>query len=519
MSKKKNSNKVYIMGAGPSNKGLLTLKAAEILKIADTIYYDNLIDKKILDIAKPGAKKIPVGKSGGIGTLKQDEINNEIVKEALSGNSKIIIRLKGGDPFIFGRGGEEALVLAQNGINYDIIPGVSSVIAAADYAGIPLTHRGVSSGFSVVTAHDMDDDADAKPNWASLASIGHTLVFVMCLAHLDRIKINLIKNGMSPDTPAALISAGTTQNQQVYETTLTSIDAIPDSYRVSPALLIVGDVVRLRDKLNWYDPMPQHKILILKDLDNDNDSLITKMAAENIQLDYLPTLSISANNNYGELIEILQRQKTDWLIINSGNAIKYLVHGLASSGLDLRSLYGCKIAVVGESTKEALSEYGLIPDFMPQEKFTGKGLATEMAKKYHLADKNILIPSGNLSNSAQQEIFGSAGANVKRPVVYRNEPIPLNPDSKITLKRISDEYYDSIAFLSPSGGVFLRDYLSNLNLSLPQKVVLFAIGETTRSRLAQLWGSNDIIIPQVYTMEGLCDTIIDYTRRNYGRND
>lgn len=515
-SKKIKNTKLYIIGAGPSNKGLLTIKAVEILRIADIIYYDNLIDRKILDLAKSDAIKIPVGKSGEINTISQNEINNILVEEA--NKEKIIVRLKGGDPFIFGRGGEEALALSENNIPYEVIPGVSSIIAAADYAGIPLTCRDVSSGFSVVTAHDKDNDIDTNLNWDSLVKAGHTLVFVMCLKNLDKIKTNLIANGMGKETPAALVSSGTTPNQKVYITVLDNIDNIPEEYRVSPALLIVGDVVRLHDKLNWYNPMPQHKILILKDLDNDNEHLITRMGVENIQLDYLPTLSISKNDDYSDLINAIKNNNIDWLIINSGNAIKYLVTGLESAGMDLRVLYNAKIAVIGKSTQEVLLSYGLKPDFMPSKKFTGKGLAIELAEKYELKGKNILIPSGNLSNNAQQEILEKAGASVYRPIAYNNRPIPLNPESKIIMQKIHNGYYDSIAFLSPSGGIFLSDYLAQLDLTLPAKAILFAIGETTKSKLRELWG-NEIITPSLYTLEGLCDTIIDYTRRVYGGND
>ena len=234
---------VYLVGAGPGDIGLLTLKACEILSAADVVIYDRLADDSILNFCA-GAKKIYVGKSSGVHTLKQAEINQLLVDEAQK--NKIVVRLKGGDPFVFGRGGEEAIFLRENDLAFEIVPGVTSAIAVPAYAGIPVTHRGVATSFAVITGHEDPTKPESTINWKKISTAVDTLIFLMGVANLPQIVTKLIENGRNPETPAALIRWGTKNSQ---ETIVTTLKEAPNKKISPPAIFVVGEVVNLREQL------------------------------------------------------------------------------------------------------------------------------------------------------------------------------------------------------------------------------------------------------------------------------
>ncbi len=243
--------KVYLVGAGPGDPGLLTIKAAELLKMADCVIYDYLVNPEILQLTAPHAEKLYVGKSGGGSSWKQEDINQVLIQKATE--HRFIVRLKGGDPFVFGRGGEEALALVEAGIEWEVVPGVTAGSSVAAYAGIPVTHRGISSSVTFVTGHETSDKSATNPQWEHLAKGADTLVFFMGIAKLRDISQHLIQHGRSATTPVAVVRWGTYNEQEVFVSDLANIAVIVERQNVkAPALIVVGEVVRLREKLQWF---------------------------------------------------------------------------------------------------------------------------------------------------------------------------------------------------------------------------------------------------------------------------
>ncbi|MBR1804934.1 MAG: uroporphyrinogen-III C-methyltransferase, partial [Selenomonadaceae bacterium] len=279
---------VYLVGAGAGDVGLLTCKAAELLRAADVVIYDRLADDAILNLC-PQAKKIYVGKAAGRHTLKQSEINQLLVDTARQ--NEIVVRLKGGDPFVFGRGGEEALYLRENNLPFEIVPGVTSAVAVPAYAGIPVTHRGIAASFAVVTGHEDPSKPESSINWKNLATAVDTLIFLMGVANLSQIVDKLIEHGRSPETPAALIRWGTKPTQEVFVTTLREV---PNVKIQPPAIFVVGEVVNLREKLKWFDvrPLFGKKILVTR-ARAQASKLSAKLQALGAQVVECPTIKIA----------------------------------------------------------------------------------------------------------------------------------------------------------------------------------------------------------------------------------
>ena len=312
---------IYLVGAGAGDVGLLTVKAREVLEIADVVIYDRLADEKILNYA-PDAKKIYVGKSSGEHTFKQSEINKILVNESVK--NKIVVRLKGGDPFVFGRGGEEAIYLRENNIDFEIISGVTSAVAVPAYAGIPVTHRGIATSFAVVTGHEDPTKPESTINWKNLSTGVDTLIFLMGIANLPKITARLIENGRDKNTPAAIIRNGTKFSQEVLVTTLENAAADVAAKNIQPpAIFIVGEVVNLREKINWFD----NKILFGKKILNtrarSQASKLTRQL-ENLGAEVIefPTIKITApSDNFNGLDAAIKNLRGyDWIIFTSANA-------------------------------------------------------------------------------------------------------------------------------------------------------------------------------------------------------
>ncbi len=310
MTEKTKPGKVYIIGAGPGDAGLITLKAVECLRQADVVIYDNLVNEELLKYAPTHARMIYAGKKGGDHTLSQDRINELLAKEARGGST--VARLKGGDPFIFGRGGEEAEVLAAYGIPFEVVPGVTSAIAVPAYAGIPLTHRGLTSTVAFVTGHEDPTKDKSDINWQALSGIG-TLVFLMGVKNIGQITEALMQYGKSSDTPAALIRRGTTSSQQVLTGTLSTIAGLArDGHFKPPAILVVGPVVQLRDTLCWFDSKPLFgKGVVITRPERQADDLARLLAAQGANPIAFPTISITEPSEWSELDRALTQLSRD----------------------------------------------------------------------------------------------------------------------------------------------------------------------------------------------------------------
>ena len=337
--------KVYLIGAGPGDAGLLTLKGRDALACADVVVYDALANDSLLGHARPDAERIYVGKVAGNHALPQHEINALLVRKAKEG--KVVARLKGGDPYIFGRGGEEAEELLAAGVPFEEVPGISSTIAAPAYAGIPLTHRNFASSVTIITGHENPDKPGSVHNWKALAASASTLVFVMGMKNLPDIARHLLDAGMDPDTPAALVYRGTTPYQRSLVATISTLpQAAVDNKFSNPSVIVVGKVCSLHDQLGWFEQRPLYGRSIVVTRAREQASglaqSLTELGANVIQC---PTIEISPLADYSELDAAVARlAEYGWIIFNSVNGVRHFWKRLAACGRDSRAIGQCKVA-------------------------------------------------------------------------------------------------------------------------------------------------------------------------------
>ncbi|MDR2612374.1 MAG: uroporphyrinogen-III C-methyltransferase [Deltaproteobacteria bacterium] len=364
---------VYLVGAGPGDPGLLTLRGAELLRRADVVVYDHLAFPGLLDMVRPDARIIYVGKEGADHTLSQEAINDLLVREGAAGNS--VVRLKGGDPYIFGRGGEEALRLAERGVAFEVVPGVSSTCAAAAYAGIPLTHRDLSSQAVLITGHERPDREDSAHSWKALAAIG-TLVAVMGRERLPEICRALLEAGKDPATPAALVEWGTTDRQRTAAATLSDLPSLADSLGIRPpALFVCGKVVGLRERLAWFERRPLWgRTVSVTRTRSQAGRLSAALRELGARVEERPVIRIEEIDPNPELDRALAGlSRFAWVAFTSPNGAGIFMRALFARGLDARALAGARIAVIGPGTAEALRPWGLVPDLVPRS-FVAEGL-------------------------------------------------------------------------------------------------------------------------------------------------
>ncbi|MGL5355391.1 MAG: uroporphyrinogen-III C-methyltransferase, partial [Cetobacterium sp.] len=378
----KKMGKVYIIGAGCGNIDLLTLKGKRCIESADCIVYDRLIDSKVLKLAKKSAEMIYLGKGNTEGGVIQDEINKTLVSKALEG--KIVARVKGGDPFVFGRGGEEIEEIVKYSIPFEIVPGISSSIGVPEYAGIPVTHRGLARSFHVFTGHTMENGE--WHDFSTIAKLDGTLVFLMGIKNLDLITRDLIKNGKNSKTPVAVIEKGTSENQRVTVGTLEDIvQKSREDKIVPPAITIIGDVVKMRETFKWFEnqPLSGKKILVTRD-ENQASEFSEKLRVKGATVKELPFIKIEDISAFDEN----ELKKYSAILFNSPNGVKYFMNNIK----DVRVLGNVKIGVVGAKTDELLREYKIIPDFIP-EKYMGSELAKEVMNFTKENDKVLFVTS------------------------------------------------------------------------------------------------------------------------------
>lgn len=508
--------KVYLIGAGPGDEGLITVKGAECLKKSEVVVYDNLVNNELLNLCTEECEKIYVGKKSNLHTLSQTEINELLVKKAESG--KIVSRLKGGDPFIFGRGGEESLILAERNIDFEIIPGVTSGIAAAAYAGIPLTHRGIASNVSFITGHEMEGKQEGDINWQVLAKDKGTLVFYMGVKNLSVIAEKLIKFGKSPDTPAALIRQGTLQSQETLTGNLDNIAQKAQSANFKPpALIIVGNVVNLRGKLHWFDNGPDKKPLFGKKIiitrsRNQASELKGQLKELGADVSEFSTIKIEEVKDFRPVDKIIKQLNTfSRIIFTSANAVRIFFKRIALLNLDSRSLYGIKIVVIGKGTADCLKEYGLIPDLIP-EKFTSEGITQALKElKSDYRGEKILIPGSNIARDFLPEELSNLGADVIKVDLYNTIEAEY---SKETVEPVFDKFPDIVTFTSSSTVVNFVSILKKHKLNNHiEKMTGASIGPVT-SRTAEDLGINVKIHAEPHTIPGLVNSILNYFKKD-----
>ncbi len=412
---------VYLVGAGPGDLSLISKKALEYLAQADVIIYDRLVDSRILDLARSGAERIYVGKSAGQHAREQSEINQLLVDKAKE--SKTIVRLKGGDPFVLGRGGEEAEVLVDNNIPFEVVSGITSAVAAPAYAGIPVTHRGIASSFAVITGHEDPTKPGSSLAWDKLATGVDTLVFLMGMQNLSAIVEQLIEHGRPADTPVAVIKDGTTPRQRTVAGNLADIAAMVEEHHLTaPAVIVVGDVVRLRDKLRWFDNRPLFGKRVLVTRARHQASALSRLLSEHgAQPVELPAIDIQAMPDTDELNRAISNlEHYHWVIFTSVNGVNAFFQQLSHLKMDARIPEGLKVGAIGPATAEALKMMGVIPDYLP-EVYTGQGIIAGLESR-DIVGQRFLLTRADIADKELTEGIIRLGAEVDEIAVYKTVP-------------------------------------------------------------------------------------------------
>lgn len=473
--------KVYLVGAGPGDYKLMTLKGLECIRKSDVIIYDRLANSNYLKEANQNCESIYVGKASSNHALPQDDINKLIADKAKEG--KIVTRLKGGDPYVFGRGGEEAEVLVSEGIDFEVIPGITSAIGGLCYAGIPITHRDHASSFHVITGHLRDDDS-GEINWNALANNKGTLVFLMGIGNLQKISSNLIKEGKSKDTPVALISWATRYNQRVVTSTLEDVYETALREKVKPPTLIaVGSVVGLRNKLNFFENKPLFgKNVLVTRSRAQSSSLVEKISDLGGHPIEVPTIKIEKIENNIELEnEIININDYSYLVLTSKNGVEIFFDKLKEMNLDSRALANVKVCAVGPATAKAISDRGINPDIVPN-KYIAEYLYEELKDKLTKEDKVLIPRAKNARDYLVDKIKGIC--EVKEVHTYESV---IDTDMKDeVLELLEEENIDYITFASSSTvNNFIR-IIGEENLDKLSNTKIISIGPITSDTIRSL---------------------------------
>jgi uroporphyrinogen III methyltransferase/synthase len=412
------SGRVTLVGAGPGDPGLLTLRAAQVLADADVLLYDALASDPIIEMTSPRCERIFVGKRSGDHAMPQSEIEALMVRKAREGNH--VVRLKGGDPFVFGRGGEEALALRAQGITFEVVPGITSAIAVPAYAGIPVTQRGMSAAFTVLTGHEDPSKLETMVDWKRLADPDRTLVLLMAMERLPQICARLIEEGMSPDTPSAVIQDGTRPSQRCITATLRSIAV--DAQReglVSPAIVVIGEVVALRNDLRWFDVMPLFgKSVLLTRPAPQNETVARALRARGAQPLYAPTIAIaSPDDPTAERRALEQLSRYQWIVFGSQNGVDAFFARLAELGRDARFIGSTRIAAIGSKTAQRLGMHGVRADLVPTP-FVAEALASALIDATRPAD-HLMIYGAEQSRDVLAKTLELAGRTTTVVSAYK----------------------------------------------------------------------------------------------------
>lgn len=500
-----NRSIVYLVGAGPGDPGLITIKGMACIKKADVIIYDHLVNTSLLKEAKNEADIIYVGKQGNKHTMEQEDINRLIVNKAKE--DKIVARLKGGDPFVFGRGGEEAVFLKENNIPFEIVPGITAAVATPAYAGIPVTHRSCTSTFGLITGHEDPTKEQSEIDWEKISTGIGTLTFYMGVKNLPNIVEQLIKHGRSKDTPVAVIRWGTTPAQQTVTGTLSNI--VEKAKKIKPpAITIVGEVVKLRDQLNWYETKPLFGKTIIVTRSRDQASEFSeKLISLGANVLEFPTISITNPDNFDPLDKGIKRlESTDWIIFTSVNGVDSFFHRLFNLGGDIRDLKGVKICAIGPATAERIKEFRIRVDCQPP-KYVAESVVEVFKKIEDLRGKRILMPRADIARSYLPEELQKLGADVMEVVAYKTV-VASNGDAAI-LESLKDGMVDIVTFTSSSTVRNFVKIVGEDNLATFKEKVKFAsIGPIT-TKTAEEMDIEVSIKADEYTIPGLTKAIVE----------
>ena len=499
--------KVYLVGAGPGDPGLITVKGKACIEAADVVIYDYLAAPALLNYARKNAEIIYVGKKGGDHTLSQDGINALIAKKAKAGNT--VCRLKGGDPFIFGRGGEEAEVLVASGIPFEVVPGVTSAVAAAAYAGIPLTHRKLTATLAFITGHEDPHKEESSIDWESLGRGIGTLVFFMGVKNLPDITQRLIAHGKSPDTPVALIRWGTTSAQQTVTGTLDDIaERVQKAGLKAPAIIVVGEVVKLRENLKWFEtrPLLGRRIVVTRAREQASD-LVTLLAERGAECLQFPTIKVVPAADSAPLDHAISRLDAyDWIVFTSVNGVQFFFDRLFELDRDVRALNHLHTAAIGPATSQRLRAFGLKSDIIP-ENYRAEAVV-EAFRSRDLKGKKVLLPRAAEARPVLPVELRKMGAEVDEVTAYLTEKVADNADQLI--EQLADKGIDLITFTSSSTVKNFKALLPPDRFqALLDGVTIASIGPITTDTAIELGFEVDITAP-TYTIPGLCDAILKH---------
>jgi uroporphyrinogen III methyltransferase / synthase len=481
---RKNNGIVYLVGAGPGDPNLITLRGAQLLKEADAVVYDWLINPYLLEFAQC-AEKFDVGKhtDGGKKTaFNQDSINQLLVELARKG--KKVIRLKGGDPFVFGRGAEEASYLKKHGIPFEVVPGVSSGHAVPAYAGIPVTDRRWASSVTFVTAHEDPNKKESGNNWKAIAQLTGTLVLFMGVRTLTEATKLLMREGRKGSTPASVIEWGTFQRQRVIEGNLANIAQKAAEMKVmSPSIVVIGEVNRLRKELDWFEKKPlQGKCIAVTRASAQASSLKWLLENQGAEVLEVPAIQILPPHDWSPLDEAIGRMNDfNWMIFTSTNAVRFVFERVAHLGFDSRLFSTLKIAAIGEATQKALLEKGIKADLMP-ETYTSKALIEKLESENEIRGHHFLLARTDIAPVDLQTELMNKGGKVTQVIAYRTLPA-MNPEKKKQLSAwIKKGKIDYITFTSSST---VTHFFEGLPAHLKKKLKsrLISIGPVTTQTL------------------------------------
>ncbi len=506
---------VYLIGAGPGDPALFTIKGVKALSRADAVIYDNLVNSFLLKYAKDSAKLIYAGKQAGIHSMDQESINSLLVQLAKKG--LVVARLKGGDPFIFGRGGEEAQALAKEGIEFEIIPGITSAISVPTYAGIPLTHRKYSSSVTFVTGHEDPLKADSHISWKSVAGSG-TIVILMGIGNLEKIKQRLIKEGLSSETPFAIICNGTLPEQKVIQGKLSDMDTIAQQEHVRPpAVIVIGRVVELRRQISWFEKRPLFgKRIIITRPEEQADELVYPLMDAGADCILFPTIKIVAPEDWYTLDKAINElHKYNWIIFTSVNGVKFFFNRMMELKKDGRILGNSKICAIGPKTAQALKNRCIVPDLMPEE-YRAEDIV-RCFSQIQIKGERFLIPRVDNARDLLPKELKKMGAKVDVVCAYRNILPEVEEQKKEKIREmLLKGKADIVVFTSPStfyNFIKLLDIPESRAKDYFKDIKIACIGPVTANAVKKT-GLKPAIMPEKYDIPHLIEAIIVYYEQN-----
>ena len=509
--------KVFLVGAGPGDPGLITVKGLRCLQQADVVVYDRLMDPALLQSASPDADLVFVGKERGRQALTQDEINDLLVEQA--SDSKTVVRLKGGDPFVFGRGGEEAQVLARHAIPFEVVPGITSAIAAAAYAGIPVTQRRLATCFTVVSGSEDPSKPESSIPWDVLARTGGTLVVLMGWAALQSILKTLQQEGMAAETPVALVQWGTWTKQQTVDGTLADVVAKAEKAGLTPPVVaVIGPVAGLRNELRWFDrkPLFGKKVLITRSRTQSSRlrALLDEQGAESLEL---PSIEIAPLEDNSELDRILAQYgllpletpfgtiSKFWMIFSSTNAVDAVFARLDNYGQDSRVFADSTIGAIGPATATALARRGIRADFVPTTAVSETVVAELTDREWYGVP--VLLPGADIGRDVVARGLADLGARIERVTAYRT----VTPeDAAPNARQLLAQGVDVVTFTSSSTVRNLLNILEG-DKSLLEPSLIACIGPVTAGTARELGLRVDLQADE-HTVEGLVEALVTHYR-------